>query len=860
VAALVFAAGVALGVAAWRPPLWWLAAVVVLALGALRMMERRPRLAWAQALCALAFVGAFTVQAHDAARPPAWDLLAVTDGREVSVTGTVVREGGVGHGPRDQRRQLLELRAEHISEPGSERAFALPPRFHMRLAVFSRAASPAAEAQSAEEDEEAPAAAAGLSYGQRVRFTTRLRPPRNFGNPGAFDYQTYLARRGVYALGSTNTERLELLPGFGGTRAGAWRARTRNAILERAHALWPEPQAAVIVAMLIGDRSLLERSARTDFQRAGAYHVLVVSGMHVGILAFVVFWLLRRMRLGEMIPTLLTILLAAAYAYLTEANPPVVRATLMLGLFLAARLLYRQRALLNSVGAAAIGVLAYDPRALLEPSFQLTFLAVVAIAGIALPLVERTSEPYRRALRHLEEVEYDAALPPRQAQFRLDLRLLRQRLARFVGGRAAGWLLLGGARAALGVFALLLVSAVMQLALALPMAMYFHRATVLALPANATVVLLAGVLLPAASTALLLLSVSATVAALPAAVAGWCVTGMTGTVGTLGALPVADLRVPAPTLGAALFAASAFVLALLLARRRPAFAAAGMVTLAAAAAWLALAPPPAQLRPGVLEITALDVGQGDAILVVTPQGRSLLIDAGGPLGPWPTEFDHGEDVVSPYLWSRGIVRLDVLALTHAHADHIGGLRSVIANFAPRELWVGVNPATRPYRELLESAAARGLTVRQRWAGEGFEFGGAQVEVLAPPPGWRPARRPRNDDSLVLRFEYGNTSALLAGDVERRMERMLAREARPADLLKVAHHGSATSTTPELLEAVRPRYAVISVGTRSPYNHPRPEVLHRLAGAQAATFRTDTLGAVTFYLDGESVTPRTRVLR
>jgi competence protein ComEC len=162
--------------------------------------------------------------------------------------------------------------------------------------------------------------------------------------------------------------------------------------------------------------------------------------------------------------------------------------------------------------------------------------------------------------------------------------------------------------------------------------------------------------------------------------------------------------------------------------------------------------------------------------------------------------------------------------------------------------------------LLRAAAVRGVSVRRRWAGESFDFGGVRLEVLAPPEGWKPARRPRNDDSLVLRLEYGGASALLAGDVERRMERIVARQAQPADLLKVAHHGSASSTTPELLQAVQPRYAVISVGPRSPYNHPRPEVLERLAGARAATFRTDTMGAVTFYLHGEGVTARPHSLR
>jgi competence protein ComEC len=248
------------------------------------------------------------------------------------------------------------------------------------------------------------------------------------------------------------------------------------------------------------------------------------------------------------------------------------------------------------------------------------------------------------------------------------------------------------------------------------------------------------------------------------------------------------------------------------------------------------------------------------MLVVSPEGRTLLVDAAGALGPWQTEFDFGEDVVSPYLWARGITRLDAVAVTHPHADHAGGMRAVLANFRPRELWVGPMETTDLVRRLLHQASSRGTAVVHRAAGDEFALGSVRVRVLAPRAQLPASGRRKNDDSLVMLLTYGNSSALLEGDAEKPVERYLVESAPRADLLKVAHHGSRTSTTPELLAAVQPRLAVISAGAHNRFGHPRPEVLERLAQAQVRTFRTDTAGAVTFYLDGSSVTATPAVPR
>ncbi len=259
------------------------------------------------------------------------------------------------------------------------------------------------------------------------------------------------------------------------------------------------------------------------------------------------------------------------------------------------------------------------------------------------------------------------------------------------------------------------------------------------------------------------------------------------------------------------------------------------------------------MHPGVFEITAIDVGQGDSLLLVTPEGKTLLIDAGGIPGTARSDFDVGEEVVSTYLWSRGIRRLDVVALSHAHGDHMGGMPSVIANFRPRELWYGVESPDRAFQELERTADAYHVQRKPYQAGDGFDFGGLHVRVLNPQPGWEARNPPQDDESLVLHMQFGATSALFVGDSHKRVENFMIAERPHADFLKIGHHGSLTSSSPEFLEAVNPRFAVVSVGVYNPFKHPRSEVMQRYAEAHVQTYRTDLAGAVSFYLDGKNVT-------
>ncbi len=223
-----------------------------------------------------------------------------------------------------------------------------------------------------------------------------------------------------------------------------------------------------------------------------------------------------------------------------------------------------------------------------------------------------------------------------------------------------------------------------------------------------------------------------------------------------------------------------------------------------------------------------------------------------------SRIDIGEDVVSPYLWSRSIRKIDVVALTHAHDDHAGGLPAVIENFHPTELWTGAMAPSAAWSAVRQKAVAENVEIRALAAGRSFDFGGAHIEVISPPAGYHPGDSPTNNDSLALRITYGQRSILLTGDMEKPMERApwLAREPLRADILKVGHHGSNTSSIDPFLDAVSPEFAVISDGFENTFRHPHPLVLERLEAHKAEVLRTDRDGLITLRTDGRRISLET----
>jgi competence protein ComEC len=599
-----------------------------------------------------------------------------------------------------------------------------------------------------------------LGTGYRVRAPVRLHHAAGLRNPGGFDHGAWLRRQGIHVTGSARADRLVILD----EPAPPWAVRVRRAALDAMQRVLPPVSAALLAGLLLGDRSTLPADVDENFRAAGVYHILAVSGFNVALVAGAVFGLARLGGGGRRAAALAAIVAVVGFAGVAGAEPSVLRAVIMAVLVLGAVILERQAAVLNSLALAALVILAARPQDLADPGFQLSFAAT---AGIVLAPIPR--------------------------------------------GLVAG---------ALGV-SLAAQAAVLPVAL-----WHFNQLSTLAPLANLVVVPLA-----AAATVLGLLAVA--VGALTAAAgalfleAAWPVLlALRAVAALVAAVPGALLHLPAPHWTAVVAYVAALALALAWWRwREPAprrSRRAGLAALGALAAALAVATWPL-LRPpdGRLRVIVLDVGQGDAIALETPDGRAYLIDAGPGGGH---RLDAGERVVAPYFWNRGIRRLAGVFTTHDDLDHAGGLASVLRYFP-------VGRTTPP--------------VAREW------IGGASLLPLTEP---EPGRR-GNAGALALRLDYGAASFLLASDLDAAAEARLVAAGAPltATVLKVAHHGSRHSSTAPFLARVRPALAVISVGARNTYGHPGPETLRRLEGVGARVYRTDRDGAVLFETDGAVLT-------
>ena len=684
-----------------------------------------------------------------------------------------------------------------------------------------------------------------FAYGTPVEMVGRVRAPRNFGNEGAFDLQSYWADRQIYW--TVTARELHARPGFCGRAVPAAIYRLRGWLLGRIEGQFGE-LAPQVAGLLLGETANLDRAWTDRFRQTGTYHALVVSGTHVTLLAAGFTLLLRGLFLSRLQALFLSTALAWIYALLAGGGAPVIRAAAGFTLYLVCRFFYRRARLLNLLSAVGMGFLLYDPRQLFHADFQLSFGALAAIAALAIPLDERWLDPWRQCFSGLTDRSRDARLEPQVAARRVEWRLIAETLAWLLRLPAAAieWTLGRLGSTLLSILRIGLSSAAVQLALALPFVVYFHRFAFTAILANVAVVSL---LEPAIAIGFL-----ATLSGIPALaqLTGWLIT----TAARLADWHVQwepNWRIPDPPFLLAVLAAAALSVVAWTIRAKPRWFPLATALASLLGGLLLVHPFPVSARAGELELTAIDVGQGDALLVILPNGERMLIDGGGfpSYSDRPATFDTGEQVVAPYLWSRGIRTLDIVCLTHGHADHMNGLPAIVQNFRPRELWVSGSGVSRALDALYHTARSHGARVRVRRQGETLMLGGARLSIVSPVRAEIQSGAPRNNDSLGLLIEYGRHRFLLAGDAERSVEESLVFDHHLGriDVLKVSHHGGRTSTTATLLDHARPAVALISVGEANRYGHPHPEVLARLNEIRAAVLRTDRDGRITVHSDG-----------
>ena len=695
-----------------------------------------------------------------------------------------------------------------------------------------------------------------LASGQRIAAELRLFPATGFHNPDGFDYAAHLARDGIHVTGSTRAERLVALE----APQPPWPARVRARALAALAGALPPASSALLAGLLFGERTGLPPELDDGFRRAGVYHVLAVSGFNVALLAAAVFALCKLLRLDRRASAVVAIGLVSGFAAVVGPEPSVLRAVIMAVLVLAALLLEREAAVANSLALAALLILALRPGDLLDPGFQLSFAATAGIIAAPLP-------------RGLVGGALGVSLAAQLAVLPITLAHFNQ-------------LSTIGVVANLGVVPLAGLATVVGL---LGVGLAFASATVAQVAFDAVWPVL-----------LALRAVVALAAAVPGAVVH------------LPAPPWLAILCYAAALGLGLRWWRARASQPRAGRAAGATALALLAVAVALEAWPLLRPPEGRLR-----ITVLDVGQGDAIVLEGPDGRAVLVDAGSGgamrldagervVAPYlwnrgvlrlaatvvtHPDADHAGGMRAIQRGFRIAETWDAATLARGPRWIGGAMISLVRPLRPgdgrrasplRDPWLlgvaghHVPDTSTPASEasVVEEARVRPLRpgdgrgagpLRDPWllgvAGSHAPDASAPateasvVEEGARPPAVASSRRSRNDDAIVLRIEYGLASFLLTADIETAREHALVAAGAPLDatVLKVAHHGSRSSTTAPWLRAVRPSVAVISVGARNPYGHPDAGVLARLADAGARVYRTDADGAVILETDGRALT-------
>lgn len=670
------------------------------------------------------------------------------------------------------------------------------------------------------------------------------------------------------------------------------RARALSAIL----GLTKSPATGILAAALLGNRYFLDHTTAQTFREGGTFHLLVISGLHVVLIAGVLLWLTKWLRRERWLQFGLVVSFLWGYGLMVGAQPSIMRAVVMITVALIGQLLYRTALGANTLAAAALALLAWQPRDLFNPGFQLSFLTVAAIVLLAAPVYERLRQvgiwqpnattPYpprvARMLLWLAELLFwnEREFRQEMIEARIRYRLDKAPAARWLNRSRLQWLLRWSA-------ATVFTTTCVQVALLPLMIVHFHRFSIVSPVTNVVEGVLVFALMLAGAGQLFLYSFSTWLAVQLSALVNW-LGALTVKAGQLPLTwPLASVRMPDWGPGAAWVYGAFFALILFLVvlahawhplrkgdeagaewrrsfgRITSFFAVTAIVVLS----WLLIAHPfPHQFTRGRLSVTFLDVGQGDAIFINFPQGQTMLLDSGGRLGYAiePGEFEPSEDIfledrigvgeaaVLPFLWQLGLKRLDYIAATHGDSDHTEAFGEIVRALTVGQALTGSLPRADEKPDLFTRAVReRGLPLRVVKRGEVLNLDNVKLEVLAPFADAGELRPSDNNASLVLRLTLGERTFLLTGDIEKETEARLVAsdELLKADVLKVAHHGSRTSTTAEFLARVQPQHAVISAGNPSPFGHPHAEVLARLQGPGAQLWQTSQCGAITISTDG-----------
>jgi competence protein ComEC len=719
-----------------------------------------------------------------------------------------------------------------------------------------------------------------LRFGARIRVKCRLTLMDQYRNPGVSSLSDYLDLSGLDSTGiikdASAIDRLEDTRVFPPL---AWLYLWRTTLQQRVDATFSPATAGVLDAAILGNRQGLSDSIADRFRTSGTFHVLVISGFHITFLGGLVFLLTARITRSRVSRFCLSSLAVWSYSLAVGAEASVVRAALMFTFVTFATVIFRQGTSLNALGAGALTAFTLQPKLLFDPSFQLTFLSVWAIVTVALPLIRTLTDigewtpgrksPYppgcSRGLKAFCELLFW-----REAKWRLELARSPHSYKLFKCRAATRLERLHLQRLLRYLFVTILVSLIVQVVLLPFFAVYFHRVSPASLILNFVVSFLLAVLSGVALLALIVAQLSAGLAAMLVQVTEFANALMVHSIDLFIRLGVASVRLPEHT-GWKFFIYFLYYLPLLyivrlihrwdpmsLSRQQLSWSAHASTILLLLILVVIVNPQWLIRSDGRLQVDFLDVGQGDSALITMPDGTTILIDGGGLPGFLDSDEDQrkrrriGETVVSEYLWWRGLSRIDYLVATHADADHIDGLNDVLKNFSVRSVLVARQPESDPeFAKLKATIETTGSTLETIRAGDTLQFNRAVAHVLWPTTSEGASQ---NNDSLVLRLQVGERTLLFTGDIEKETEQALLKSSTElkADVVKVAHHGSKSSSIEGFVRAAAPRLAIISVGRNSMFGHPHKEVVDKWQSIGAEVLTTGNCGMISIITDGHDL--------
>ncbi len=727
-----------------------------------------------------------------------------------------------------------------------------------------------------------------LKHGSRVIVNCVLNRENQYLNPGVIRVPELLDQLGIDAFGSVKSSLLiEHVADESVFLPLAWIYDRRAELIDDFMSELSPAAAGIMTASLLGDKHFLDRDTAEVFREGGTFHVLVISGLHITFIGGILLLIVRGFTRNRWVQFLTSTCVLWAYTLAVGADVPVVRAAVMFTIVMLSYVLYRPSNMLNSLGVCALVLLAWRPSDLFNPSFQLTFISVAAIVAVAYPLIDRmhkigawsptVAAPFPPNVpgwlrRSCETLYWN----DEKWQYEKKRQIWTASLYKspYMPGRIKGVLQKFLRYLTEGI----VVSMIVQICMLPLLVAYFHRVSLVSIVLNLWVGFFIAIESIAVVIAVLFKSISPLLAApllLLAEAVNWVMLSVPRLI-TGHSWP--GFRLPAYSgpgrivylLYFAALIGIAYGLYLWDPWRpmKPFKSLLGGSGIALAVLFLLIVfhPFSAPLPDGRLKIDFLDVGQGDAALVTFPNGQTMLVDGGGRMRfPNPNDEETqpfepdvrrlGESVVSEFLWERGYSEIGYILATHADTDHMQGLADVARNFSVTNAIIGQMPVEDPdYDELRAVLESRRIETSIASAGDIWNVGGVSIEVLFPPAEDGVTGLSNNDSSIVLRITYGQRSFLLTGDIESTAEATLTASgvSLPADVIKVPHHGSRTSSTSQFVASVRPRIAVIPVGRRSPFGHPHPEVVDRWRATGADVRTTGEKGMVTISTDGSDL--------